>query len=829
MLVSLEWLNELVDISDLKPEDLGEALTMSGLEIEEIEYIKPKFSKVYSAKINEINPHPDASKIRLATVDYGFGTQVVVCGASNIEAGQTIAFGIEGATVYNRKDGTQFELKKVAIRGVESSGMICSASELCLEGPEYEPFKEGVIILSDMARFKNQVVKPGTPLEELLELPVDTVLHTAPTANRGDLMSMRGIANEVSAIFNRPVKMPAVSVEENTLIAKETFTLAINNEDTCKYYALGLVKNIKVKNSPSWMAKRLEASGMRPISNIVDITNYVMLEYGQPLHAFDYKKLPEKSIIVRRANDKEKLTTLDSIERTLSTETVLITTPDRPVALAGVMGGENSEIDDTTIDLAIESAYFTPATTRKSARSVGLRSEASARFERGVDLSTVELALKRTMQLLTELADADTAGIFSTGSCTPDPVIVELRFNQLEKVLGIDIPKDKCIEIMNNLSFKLIEDNGNTATFEVPTYRTVDVYREIDLIEEISRIYGFDKIEERIPKRTHLPVQPAIETLCASIKQILLGKGLTEIVTSSLTGDPLLNWCGISIDEKKVVRVTNPQSDEYTMLRQNMIPSILQVAKYNIDRDIKDIWVFEIGKTYFVEREVTKKDPGTTENLILSGAISGDTQTARWHTKDNVDFYYLKGLIEDLFEQFGLTQRVDYTPATDIDYLHPGRSAYISVKEKKAPGESPYIGFIGQVHPQLNTKCKLGQDIYVFELNLNSLLRSLSNKTPFFKHLPQYPAVYRDVAFLANEAISFNDINKTIKKASTNLLQETEVFDIYKGEHVPDDKKSVAVRLTIQDVNATLTDEVVEAEVEKIREGLKKTLEVTFR
>ncbi|MGD9581231.1 MAG: phenylalanine--tRNA ligase beta subunit-related protein, partial [Vampirovibrionia bacterium] len=288
MLVSLEWLNELVNIEDLKPEELGEALTMSGLEVEEIEYIKPKFTKVYTAKIEAISQHPDASKIRLVDVNYGFGTQRVVCGAQNIEEGQTIAFGLEGAIVFNRKDGTQFELKKATIRGVESSGMICSASELGLEGKEYEPFEAGVIILNQMKQFENTEIKLGVPLEELLNLPVDTVIHTAPTANRGDLMSMRGIANEISAIFNRPVKMPAIEVNTNALIENEQFNLAIKDEDTCKYYALGLVKDVKIKESPSWMKRRLEASGMRAISNIVDITNYVMLEYGQPLHAFDF-------------------------------------------------------------------------------------------------------------------------------------------------------------------------------------------------------------------------------------------------------------------------------------------------------------------------------------------------------------------------------------------------------------------------------------------------------------------------------------------------------------------------------------------------------------
>ena len=831
MLISLEWLSDLVDIAGLKPEEIAEALTMSGLEVEEVEYLRPKFTKTFTAKIMEINPHPDASKIRLATVDYGHGTQQVVCGAQNIEVNQIIAFATEGASVFSRKDNAEFTLKKVKIRGVESSGMICSASELCLEGPEYEPFSEGIIVFSEMDRFKNTEIKLGIPVEELLDLPVDTVLHSAPTANRGDLMSMRGIANEIAAIFNRKTKMPVIDVDTNYLNADEKFEVEIIDYDTSKYYALGILKEVKIKQSPSWMAKRLEASGMRPINNIVDITNYVMLETGQPLHAFDYNRLPDKYLCVRRAKDNEIIKTLDGMDRKLITDNVVIATRDKAVALAGVMGDETSEINDNTYNLAIESAYFTPAPNRRSSRAVGLRTEACARFERGVDIKTVSVALKRTMQLLVELAEAKTAGIFETGSIDPDPLHVELRFNQVKRVLGIEIPREKCIEILKNLDFVLINNNNETAKFEVPSYRTEDVYREIDLIEEISRIYGYDKIEETIPKRTHLPAQPEENILTDQIKKIFQGAGLTEIITSSLVGYPLLNWASMPPEEKSVVKVTNPQSDEYTMLRQAMTPSILQVVKYNIDRDMKDIWVFEIGKTYHIVGEATEKDPGTKEKLMLAGAITGDTQAGSWHTKLKVDFYVLKGLIENLFETLGIAKRIEMTPAVDINHLHPGRSAYISVlgKKKKSPEDNPYIGFIGQLHPELVSKCKMGQEVFIFEINLNELINCLPNTTARYKKIAQHPAVLRDMAFIINEDISYFEVSKTIKKASSNLLKSSEIFDVYKGQNIPEGQKSFAIRLKLQDQSSTLTDEVVEAEVEKIRAALKKEYDVTLR
>lgn len=830
MLVSLEWLNSLVDVSDKSPEQLSTDLTMTGLEIEEIEYIKPKFTKVYTAKVTKMEPHPDADKLRLVHVDYGFGTEQVVCGAKNVTEGQTIAFALEGATVFNRKDNTEFKLKKTKIRGIPSAGMVCAAGELCLEGPEFEPFSEGIIALNEMEKFKGQEIELGQPIEKVFNLKEDVVLHTAPTANRGDLMSMRGIANELSALYNRPVCMPEIKVDTNSTKSKDTFDVDIKDDDTCKYYAIGLVKNVKIGPSPAWMVDRLKSSGVKSINNVVDITNYVLLELGQPLHAFDYDKLPEKSLCVRRAKQDEEITTLDEVERKLNPEVVVISTPSKAVALAGVMGDFSSEVDNNTVNLAIESAFFPSATNRKSGREVGLRTEASARFERGVDIKTCKSALERCMQLVQEYCQGETAGIFESGSDQVEPILIDLRFSQVKRVLGIDVPADKCLEILKNLDFKVLEENDTVAKIEVPSYRANDVTREIDLIEEISRIYGYDKIENTVPAKTQSPQLPKEHRYTTMIKEALMSCGLNEVVTSSLTGYPLLNWCGMPVNEDKAVKVTNPQSEDYTMLRQSMIPGILQVVKHNIDNSNKDVWIFDVGRTYFVEREATKTDPGVDETLVLAGAITGCPSKGAWNTKESVDFFTLKGVIENLLEKMALSKRVEFTPCQDVEHLHPGRAAYINIMGRRGKNGKPTpVGVIGQVHPQLNAKCKLGQEVYTFEINLAALIESIPETVTKFKKLATHPSVVRDIAFAVDDTILYNDICKTMKKAGSNLLKDIDIFDVYKGQHIEEGQKSLAVRLTLQDPSATLTDDVVDAEVKKVKEALVKAHQVTLR
>lgn len=817
MQVSLEWLNEYVDITDISPEQIAHELTMSGLEVEDVEKTGADFSNIVVAEIKEVKPHPNADKLRLVEVFNGTETREVVCGAGNVEKGQLIPYASVGSEVQDRKTGEKFTLKPATIRGVESQGMLCSAEELGLKTSDFQK-EDGILILN---RF-NPV--PGQDAKEVLGIHEDTVLHVAPTANRGDEMSLLGIAREVAAIFNRKIKYP--KVQNNAIQEYPNFKVEIKNPDTCKYYAAGIIKDVNIKPSPLWMSRRLAASGVRSINNVVDITNYVMLEYGQPLHAFDWGKLGENYISVRRAYEGEKIVTLDEIERKLNLDSVLIATSKEPVGLAGLMGGFSSEVDANTKNIVLESAYFTPPTNRRSSRSVGLRTEACARFERGVDIESVKPALLRVMELLVELADAKICGISETGDNKLPDIEITLRFSQIKRIMGIEIPGNKCIEILEHLGFELLGKNDFSAKFLVPSYRTNDVTREIDLIEEIGRIHGYDKIEPTLPKKTQAPeISNETITLC-KINNILLGKGLNEVVTSSLVGLPILNWVGMSHKDNEAVKVSNPQSEEHTMLRQSMVPSMIQVVKYNFDQGQKNIWIYEIGKTFYLQATPDDVNSGVTESRILAGALTGNIASGKWQAKTETDFYTLKGIVETILRDLNIENRVEYKPITDVTYLHPGRSAEILLLGKTPTS----LGIFGELHPDTIERCKLTQPVYLFEINLEKLLANLVYTTPRYKELPLYPAVQRDTAFIIPQSISHQDIARTIKKVSSNLFKKSEIFDVYQGKHVPEGAKSLAFRITLQDPEATLTDEKVDSEIAKIKEGLKKTYpDINFR
>lgn len=446
MQVSYEWLNEYVDLSGITPEEISHALTMSGLEVEEIEDVKPKFTNIITAKIEKIDNHPNADKLHLVTVNTGSATKTVVCGAQNIEVGQVIPYASVGSKVLDRKTGEQFELTPAVIRGVESQGMLCSQDELGLDGLQEE---DGILILNRLLKD----VKLGEPLEKVLNINDEIIFHTAPTANRGDQMSVIGIAREISALFNRKMKLSLMTPQEEK---KADFKVEIKDDEICKYYSIAVLKDITIKPAPEFIQRRVIAGGMRPINNVVDITNYVMLEYGTPLHAFDYDKL-NKYLCVRYANMGEKLTTLDEVERTMTDKTVVISKENEAVCLAGVFGGNNSEIDDNSKNLALEAAYFTPHTNRKSARSVGYRSEASARFERGVDIGLVKQGLYQAVNLLIKYADAKFEGISEAGKDQLEPIEITLRDSEIRRILGVSIEQDKCIEILENLGFELLD------------------------------------------------------------------------------------------------------------------------------------------------------------------------------------------------------------------------------------------------------------------------------------------------------------------------------------------------------------------------------------
>lgn len=825
MQVSLNWLNEFVDLSNVEATQIAHELTMSGLEVEAIEDVKPSFTNIKTVKIEKIDAHPNSDRLHLVTVNTGSGLKTVVCGAQNIQEGQVVPYASVGSQVLDRKTGEMFTLTPAVIRGVESQGMLCSADELGVSERNYQE-EDGILILNRI--FPD--VQLGQDVKDVLGFEKDTVIDVAPTANRGDQMSVIGVARELSSLFNTPLKFNPVECTKD--LTTDKFKVEIKDKDVCKYYSIALLKNIKIKSSPDWMQKRLIASGVRAINNVVDITNYVMLEYGCPLHAFDADKL-DGYLCVRRAEEGEKLVTLDEVERTLTTDSVLIATKDKGVCLGGVFGGANSEIDDNTTSLALEAAYFTPATNRKSARSAGYRSEASARFERGIDIEAVKPALMRAMQLLVEYADAEVVGVVEDGENKLEPIEITLRYPQIKRMLGCEIASDRCDNILENLGFKKLGGNAAAAKFLVPSFRAYDVTREIDLIEEIARINGYDKISPTLPAKAQTPTITLEEKVIKKIHELLLSAGLNEIQTSSLIGKPMLDKFKIDYDDENAVKVLNAVSEDYSMLRQTLSASVLNCMKYNFDNGQKNFWAYEIGKTYIKTAPADEKNTGVKETRVLEGVLTGEVQNSKWQVKTSSDFYTVKGIMENIFNDLEVLRRIKLAPleetelSKDNKILHPYRTAVVMLLGKKPQP----IGYFGQVHPTLIDKLKLNQDAFLFNLNLTELISAVKETIPRFKHLPQFPEVRRDIAFIINDDVTFDDIQKVIKNSvKQNIFKGSEIFDVYQGEHVEDGFKSVAFRIKMQDENATLTDEIIEQQMTSVREKLQKTYaQISFR
>ena len=825
MQVSVNWLNEFVDLSNTEDAQIAHELTMSGLEVEAVEEVKPQFTNIITVKIEKIDNHPNSDHLHLITVNTGSGLKTVVCGAQNVAVGQVVPYASVGSQVLDRKSGELFTLTPAVIRGVESQGMLCSADELGLSERNYQE-EDGLLILN---RFIPDV-KIGERLENVIEFERDTILEVAPTANRGDQMSVIGVARELSSLFNTPLKFSPLQATKD--FSTDKFKVEIKDEDVCKYYSVAVLKNIKIKPSPDWMKSRLLSAGIRSINNVVDVTNYVLLEYGCPLHAFDLDKL-DGYLCVRRAEEGETLVTLDEVERKLTHDSVVIATKDKAVCLGGVFGGLNSEIDDNTTSIALEAAYFTPATNRKSARSVGYRSEASARFERGIDIEAVKPALLRAIQLLVELADAEVEGIVEDGKNKLDPIEITLRYPQVTKILGCEVTPERCDSILENLGFEKLGGNNVAAKFAVPSFRAYDVTREIDLIEEIARINGYDKITPTLPQKMQTPVITLEERVIKKIHNLMLSAGMDEIITTSLIGKPLLDKYMLSYDAEKAVEVMNPVSEESAMLRQNLAVSVLNCMKNNYDNGQKNFWAYEIGKTYVAENPADLKFSGVKETQVLQGIITGEIENSKWQVKSQPDFYTAKGIVENLFSELGVEKRIKLVPlenaknVSDSPVLHPYRTAAICVLGKNLTT----IGYVGQIHPVLKDKMKLKQEAFLFKVEIDALLSIIKEVVPRFKHLPQFPEVRRDLAFVIGEKVSFDEIQRVIKGAvPQNLFQGSEIFDVYQGENIEKGYKSLAFRIKMLDEKATLTEDVIERTMQNVREKLQKTFaDITFR
>ncbi len=759
MQVSLNWLNELVDIKDVDVNQIAHELTMSGLEVEEVEEVKPKFTNIITAKIEKIDNHPNSDRLHLVTVNTGSALKTVVCGGQNIEVGQVIPYASVGSKVLDRKTGEMFELTPATIRGVESQGMLCSDDELGVADRNYQE-EDGILILNRL--FPN--VGLGLNVEDVLGFEKDYILHTAPTANRGDQVSVIGIARELSALFNRPMKFEYAS----SIDKKADFEVEIKDTDVCKYYSIGVLKNITIKSSPDWMQKRLLASGVRAINNVVDITNYVMLEYGTPLHAFDYDKL-NGYLCVRRAVEGETLVTLDEVERNLTNDTVLIATKEKPVCLGGVFGGANSEIDDNTKNLALEAAYFVPSANRKSARSVGYRSDACARFERGIDIEAVKPALFRAVELLEKYADAEFVGSVETGVNKLDPIEITLRYSQLKRILGCEIETEKCLSILENLGFEILGKNDAACKVLVPSFRAGDVTREVDLIEEISRINGYDKITPTLPAKSNTAEISLAERVINKVHSLMLGCGLNELQTSSLIGESLLKQFNMTYDSEKAVRVEHAASEEFSMLRQTLVASLLNCLKYNYDNGQKDFWGYEIGRTYLKVAEADEKSAGVKETLTLAGVITGNIQNSLWQNTGDVDFYTVKGIIDKVLEEFGLARRIKFALLADSPLaeshksLHPYKTAVLTMLGKKPE----IIGYYGEIHPELKDKMKINQNAFLFKLDLDMLIAAVNESVVRYKKLPQFPEVQRDLAVIVPKTTSWDELKNVIKSSYT--------------------------------------------------------------
>lgn len=800
MLVSLNWLKNYVDISNISTEELAEKITKSGIEVDGIHYIAEKSSGLVAGYVETCEQHPNADKLSLCQVDIGEEKLQIICGAPNIEQGQMVIVAKPGAVLPG-----DFKIKKVKLRGIESNGMICSLQEIGID-EKYVPkeVSDGIFVLPE-----DTVI--GEDIELLLNLN-DAILEFDLTPNRADCLSMLGIGYEVAAILDEDVHMPDESIETIDERVEDYITLDVENPELNPYYGAFLLKNVNIKPSPLWLRNYLRAVGVRPINNVVDITNYVLFEYGQPLHAFDYDRLQSKEIVVREAKENELLTTLDGIDRTLTPEDLVITDGKEPIALAGVMGGADTEVNEETKTVLLEAAYFDPYTVRKTVNKTGLRSEASTRFEKGVDPNRVTKAALRACQLLSKYADCDILeGAVEFDQLDRSSKEVEIELNEINKRLGTEISNEEIKDILRKLRFDFTQ-TGTQFDVTIPTRRG-DITIFEDMLEEVARIYGYDHLPFTLPQGASKPgALTEKQHLKRKVNQLLQGIGLSETITYSLTNKKFINKL-VSPEVKEQspnpAHIALPMTEDHYYLRLSLLPEMLKSMSYNVARRQTNLAFYEMGSIFITNEENLTKQPD--EKLRLSGAITGQWLSHEWQQeKKQVDFYVLKGILETIFSYLDI--EVSYARANHPD-LHPGRSANILLNNS-------IIGFLGQVHPLLSKEFDL-KETYVFDVDMDKLLEAYEN-LPSFNQIPRYPAVARDVAFILDEHVPASEVQRLIEQLGAPIVKDVHVFDLYKGENLPEGKKSIAYNLIYQDPNKTLKDEEVDKSFKDIIEKVNE-------
>ncbi|WNS81767.1 phenylalanine--tRNA ligase subunit beta [Domibacillus sp. DTU_2020_1001157_1_SI_ALB_TIR_016] len=803
MFVSYKWLSQYVDIADQTPEELAEKITRAGIEVEGVEMPASEMKGIVVGYVQSREQHPNADKLSKCLVDVGEEEPVqIICGAKNVDAGQFVAVARTGAVLPGN-----FKIKRAKLRGEESNGMICSLSELGIESRlNPKEYAEGIF------NFPNDVT-PGEDALAALNRD-DAILELSLTPNRSDALSMIGVAYEVAAILGRDVKLPEPKPAEADEKASDAVRIQIDAPEDNPLYIARVVKNVKIGPSPLWMQTLLMNAGIRPHNNVVDITNYVLMEYGQPLHAFDLNRVETGEIVVRHAEEGETFTTLDDVERTLSADQLVITNGQKPIALAGVMGGANSEVTEQTVNVLIESAYFNGQTVRAASKAHGLRSEASARFEKGVDPARVQAACDRAAELMAELAEGTVlSGSVVAGEYAPEPKQVSITLDRLNTRLGTSLTMETVEEIFSRLKFQT-ETNGDTITVTVPT-RRADITIPEDLTEEVARLYGYDHIPLTLPEGEALPGALSPYQLGRrTVRRYLEGAGFNQAVTYSLTSQK--RAAQFALEVREPVALAMPMSEERAYLRESLLPHLIEAAAYNNARQMGSVALYETGSVYLNEGENVQPK----EEERLAGIVTGLWQEHLWQgEKTAVDFFAVKGVIEGIADRLGLTDRLSFQKAAPEGF-HPGRTAAVLLDEQP-------VGVIGQLHPSLAKEVDI-KEAYLFELKLDVLLnteRSALAYTP----IPRFPSISRDIALVVDSATEAASLEAVIKEAGGALLTNVHVFDVYEGDRMEAGKKSVAFALTYMNPEKTLTDEEVTAVHEKVLTALKEKANADLR
>ncbi len=803
MQVSIKWLKDYIEL-DLTPEELAAKLTMAGLEVEAVERKNPSFSGVVVAKILSISRHPNADKLSLCRISTGAADYAVVCGASNIKEGDVVPLATVGATIPGG-----YTIKRSQIRGELSEGMLCSEEELEIGGDN-----TGIMILPPDLTL-------GQDLADALDLG-DTVMDIGITPNRADCLSMIGIAREIAAITGKTVKYPEIVFQETQEDIHGITSVKIEDPDLCPRYTARILKGVKIGPSPFWMKQRLEAVGLRAINNVVDVTNFVMMEFGQPLHAFDFRFLEEGRIVVRRSRPGESFVSLDGKERTLRQDTLMICDGKKPVAIAGIMGGLNSEVKDDTEMVLLESAYFQPSSIRKSARWLAMGTDAAFRFERGIDPGGVTTALNRAAQLIAETAGA----VVCKGLVDENPSkigvspAIPLRIDRVNTMLGSRFAEEKIIDALKNLGMIVTATEKAGSYSVIPPSCRVDISREIDLIEEVARLIGYDRIEPALP---HIAVKPLVkekkQILIEKIRQVLNGGGFSEVIHYSFITPKSCEILNIPAEDEraKMLRISNPLTDDQAVMRTTLVYSLLDTMRSNANNGCHNLKIFETGKIFI--------DCGRGELPLekerLGGLLTGLAYDDFWHLKEPpADFYGLKGVVEDLFDALRLSS-IQYDASRTEPFLHPGRSCTVSINQEP-------VGFLGEVHPDVQSRMDLRNRALVFELDMD-ILCGLFTGLVNYREVSKYPATSRDVAFLIRDDIEAAEIMRLGGLAGEELLEKINIFDIYVGDAIPKGMKSLGVRFSYRSPQRTLKDEEVNEVHRNIVNGIVRATGAKIR